>query len=230
MLQENFVGPGERKTYDVLRSQLPAAWLGVASKEIVVSAEYSREADFIVVGQSTIFVIEEKSWSGRIDGDDSWWFVRGTPRTSPLNQVEGVAKTLAGQMKDTFPAFRNEGRLVVGVVILSSEDVTINFNENEHRRDRVLFLDEAAERLIELGSDRRNPFVSVSRDSVAKRLGRLQTRQVPKEIGSYHIEETLPTTGIFRNWRATQVHTGEERLLRAVTVKGFRTEQAHHLT
>jgi hypothetical protein len=225
MLQDNFVGPGERKTYEALRKGLPPSWVGVASKEIVVRSDYSCEADFIIVGENTIFVIEEKSWSGDIHGDDSWWYLRGTPRSSPLNQVEGVAKALAGQIRDSFSALRNETRLVVGVVILSSPDVSLTLNKYEHRRNKVLFLHDAAERLVELDSARRNPFVAVSRDSIAQRLGRLQTRQVPKEIGGYRIEETLPPTGIFKNWRATHQLTGEERLLRAVTVRHTRTDQ-----
>ena len=225
MLQDNFVGPGERKTYDVLRKGLPPSWFGVASKEIVVSSDYSREADFIVVGDNTIFVIEEKSWSGKIHGDDSWWYVRGTPRSSPLNQVEGVVKALAGQIRETFSALRNEARLVVGVVVLSSPDVSLTLNENEHRRNKVLLLRDAAERLVELDSGKRSPFVAVSRNSIAQRLGRLQARQVPKEIGGYRIEETLPVTGIFKNWRATHQITGEERVLRAVALRHTRTDQ-----
>jgi hypothetical protein len=71
MLKTGFVGPGEKLTCDHLSAHLPRDWFGVALKEVVASANYVREADFIIVGKSTVFVIEEKHWHGRIHvGED----------------------------------------------------------------------------------------------------------------------------------------------------------------
>src|SRR5687767_14827060 len=65
-----FIGPGEKAAAAYLEEFLPDGWLVVCNKEIVRRTGTVREADFIIVGTTTVFVVEEKSWTGRIVGND----------------------------------------------------------------------------------------------------------------------------------------------------------------
>src|SRR5271157_2538763 len=118
MLKSGFVSPGERQTYKYLTSHLSDDWYGFALKEILVRDNYVREADFVLVGQNSICVLEEKHWGGSIWGDDTRWYFAGDSELSPLNQAEEVARIIAGRLKSAFPSLAT--RLVHGFVVLSN--------------------------------------------------------------------------------------------------------------
>ena len=59
-----FATEGERHVAKVLQ-QLPSDWTVICNK-ILPSGDRSYEIDFIVVGRRWVFLLDEKSWRGKI--------------------------------------------------------------------------------------------------------------------------------------------------------------------
>jgi len=218
MLKFGFVGPGERETYRYLTNHLSDDWYGFALKEILVREDYVREADFVLVGQNSICVLEEKHWGGSIWGDDTRWYFDRDCELSPLNQVDDVARIIAGRLKDTFPSLAT--RLVQGFVVLSNPEARLTLHKNELRAAKVLHLESCIQRLDAFDSCQQHPFHTVSRDSVLGFFGRLRDRQTPTRINIYDVLESLSPIGPYRNWIAKHRASGQLRLLRAVPSSG----------
>src|SRR5579875_510284 len=86
---------GERRAAEVLRT-LPEQWIVVANKVLPASQGRSFEIDFIVIGDRTVFAIDEKSWTGRIHGSDQIWVREdGSSERSPLSKIDYVARIVA---------------------------------------------------------------------------------------------------------------------------------------
>jgi serine/threonine protein kinase len=222
-LKSGFVGPGEKLTYEHLSRHLPEDWFGVALKEVVAKPTYVREADFILVGRSTVFVLEEKHWQGRIRGDENWWFLGTEVRRSPLAQASEVARLTAMRLKEKFPSLRDEW-LVEPFVILSSPHINLQLSLDEKRCEQITTLQESVATLQRFDGRRRSPFVNVTRQSVAQFLGSLPGRRVPERILLYDIIESLPPTGPFKNWRARHSTLGDERTLRVIAIPNGNTK------
>src|SRR3990170_6879042 len=91
-----FVGRGEETAAAYLEAQLPGAWSIICNKELVDPCGSTREVDFIIVAQHTVFLVEEKSWSGAIHGNENGWVLRsGESYLDPLGKVEYLARRLA---------------------------------------------------------------------------------------------------------------------------------------
>src|SRR6266571_5205598 len=104
-----FVTDGERQAGEVLR-QLPDSWLVICNKILPTINGRSFEIDFIVVGKRWIFVLDEKSWRGKIRGTDEQWVrADGSAEHSPLSKADYVAKVLAGHLGWKIPALKNNG-------------------------------------------------------------------------------------------------------------------------
>lgn len=94
----SFATEGERMAAEVLR-QLPASWLIICNKTLPLPNGRSYEMDFIVVGKRWVFLLDEKSWRGKIIGNEEQWVrVDGTSERSPLAKADYVAKILAGRL------------------------------------------------------------------------------------------------------------------------------------
>ena len=75
------------------------SWLVICNKTLSTSAIRSFEMDFIVVGKRWVFLLDEKSWRGKIVGNDEQWVrADGSSERSPLAKVDYVAKVLAGRV------------------------------------------------------------------------------------------------------------------------------------
>lgn len=217
LLKRGFVGPGESKTHEYLSKHLPQSWTGVALKEVVSNADYVREADFILVGDRSILVLEEKSWTGRLHCNENWWRVGSTVRHSPVNQASEVARILAMRLKEKFPSFSSHW-ISDPFVILSADNVELRMSQDEKRSDRVLLLKDAPDALQQFDRTRRSPFFAVDRNTVSEFLGFLPPRRMPASINVYQLEESLAPTGVFRNWRAVHSLLGEDRILRVASI------------
>src|SRR5690349_4549135 len=101
----DYATEGERRAAEELAA-LPPSWIVIANKVLPTSDGRSFEMDFVVVGDRLIFLIDEKSWRGRIHGSDQIW-VRGdgSSERSPLSKVDYVAKVLAGELRAKVPRF-----------------------------------------------------------------------------------------------------------------------------
>ncbi|MBA2669914.1 MAG: protein kinase [Gemmatimonadetes bacterium] len=222
----DFVGPGEQRAAALLEQALPASWVVICNKELVNPDRSVREVDFIVVAERAVFVLEEKSWSGPIHGNENGWVLRGSESfASPLRTAEYVAKRLAGYLRGNVPMLRDRltSHFVHPRVLLSSEQARLFVHEP--RVGHVLRLDECAEQLQR--DDRLQPesgSIKPFRDRSIDLLTKLANRPaIPREIRDYKVLEVLPPHNSIRAFRAQDVD-GSERVLKLVPIPG--TENA----
>ena len=90
----SFATEGERRAAEEL-AKLPASWMVICNKSLPTHNERSYEMDFIVVGKRWVFLLDEKSWRGKIVGNDEQWVrADGSSERSPLAKVDYVANWL----------------------------------------------------------------------------------------------------------------------------------------
>lgn len=219
VLAGEFVGPGEERSARYLEQKLPENWLIICNKELLNRDGSVREVDFIIVGYHAIFVVEEKSWTGPIHGNENGWVLRsGESHASPLRNADANARRLAGMLRSTVPGLASAlaGRHhVFGRVLLSSNDVQV-FVHDPRKHDGVLRLDGIEEELQRF--DRLQNAVSIGpfRTKIVERLTALPDRpKVPRQIGLYQVLEPVSTVGPIRAFRARHAD-GTERILKLV--------------
>lgn len=187
----DFSGPNERAVAELLAKELPADWVLICNKQIQ-QGNYSRETDFICIGKRTVFVIEEKGWSGLIQGTENGWLVHGELRKSPINQCEMSAKMLAGVLKNRNHRLNEYGStLVIGIVIMSGASAQLNISDSRVKM-RVFLKADAVRELTRLDRERETPILENVRKDIEGQLTRLPARpKIPESIGSYAIIEGL---------------------------------------
>ncbi|MGB8346526.1 MAG: nuclease-related domain-containing protein, partial [Ktedonobacteraceae bacterium] len=115
----DFATEGEKRAAEILK-QLPKSWLVICNKTLPTRNGRSYEMDFVVVGNRQVFLIDEKSWRGKIHGNEEQWVrADGSAERSPLAKVDYVTKVLAGLLKDRVPTLRIGEHFVRGGVLLS---------------------------------------------------------------------------------------------------------------
>ncbi len=115
------VNAGEKRLIDYLQNNLPADYWIVPNGEyasknpqgLVTSNEY----DCIVVAPHAIYHIENKDWSGYLQGDDHAWFVNGAERKNPFVAAERKTRILASMLRSHNPMWG--GAFVQTAVTLS---------------------------------------------------------------------------------------------------------------
>src|SRR6266536_3059003 len=68
----DFATSGEQQVAQELE-KLPDHWIIICNKTLVATNGRSFEIDLIVIGNQWVFLLDEKSWRGRIRGDDMQW-------------------------------------------------------------------------------------------------------------------------------------------------------------
>src|SRR5258708_18700603 len=115
----SFATEGERRAAEAL-AQLPASWMVICNKSLPMLNGRSYELDFIVVGKRWVFLLDEKSWRGKIVGNDEQWVrADGSSERSPLAKVDYVAKLLAGRIGWIVPPLKSGWYFVRSGVLLS---------------------------------------------------------------------------------------------------------------
>jgi serine/threonine protein kinase len=215
-----FVGPGEEAAAAYLERELPDSWIVIANKELVGREGGSREVDFIVVGTHSIFVIEEKSWSGPLHGNDNGWVLpSGESFASPLRNVDGLSRRLAGMLRSNVALLRDavENRhFVFGRVLLSSPRAQL-YVHDARASEQVLRL-EGCEQELERWDRLQGSVASIAkfRKLIAARLTGLSDRpKIPRQVSSYDVVEFLPSNGPIRVLRARH-RDGSERILKLI--------------
>lgn len=208
-----FVTEGEKQAADLLR-RLPADWIVIANKTIVRDSARSYEVDFVVIGSNWIFVIDEKSWWGKIEGNkQNWTLSSGEIRPNPLNKVEMICKILADEVKAGVPELKDAPKFCRGAILLSLTDQSPDIND-PRASDAVYIRGNILKRLPEVDSIGGSTGIGMQRAAIEKVLGGLEDRTVlPSEIGAYHIEEELPGRPGCRILRATIQRTEERTLM-----------------
>src|ERR1700761_175107 len=145
----DFQGPGEQKTAEALAHELPGAWFVIAGRKL--SGARHDDLDLIVVGERTVFIVEEKAWGPRVKVGDQFWMVKGEERRNPLDRVNHLARVLAGQFRDRVPGYASalRGRRIVHAAIVLSHDTVEVVTDASHAEDEpVLRLADAPRWLL----------------------------------------------------------------------------------
>jgi len=209
-----FITQGEQNTAFHLRDHLPKEWAVVSNKILVMPNRSTREVDLIVIGEHRVFVIDEKGFRGRIHGNDSYWVLDSQESlTSPLNNMEMVARKVAGYLRDQVPGLAHTvlAPFVIPMVILSDESATILIQEP--RRDQIVTLQEAVQTLKVMDRRGREESVGPFRNLIMDRLRVLPPRpSLPRSINTYRIEEELTAGPHYRSFLAEHDTGGKRRL------------------
>jgi serine/threonine protein kinase len=214
----DYVGPGERLTAAYLETHLPEDWVVICNKELVAPDGTTKETDFIIVGGNVIYVVEEKHWSGRIDGDDRRWYPAFGPVRSPISVVLSSVRRMAGIIQDTVPGVRDRltGIYVFGRVILSHPDVDLRVEEP--RVAEVVLLLDGCEDSLESFDAAQPAGLSIGpyREEIIRTLESMHDRpDIPAKVNEYEVLESQGRSGLVRTVFARH-EDGTERLLRII--------------
>lgn len=208
----DFATDGEKGAAELLK-QLPKSWLVICNKTLPTKNGRSYEMDFVVIGNRRVFLIDEKSWRGKIRGNEEQWVrADGAAERSPLAKVDYVTKVLAGHLKDRVPALRiGEHFVRYGVLLSVAERPPAIYDPRA--ANGIFFPDDICQRLQSLDMQGDSDVVGQSREQIKKALVDLSNRPaIPKQISLYTIEDVIsvrPGVSLFH----AVMEGGEARLL-----------------
>lgn len=193
----DFQGPGEKKTATALSRGLPDSWYVIAGRKL--SGARRDDLDLVVVGERSVFLVEEKAWGPRIELGDQFWTVKGEERRNPLDRVNHLARVLAGQFRAQVPGYVSAirgRRIVSAAVVLSHDTVEVVAGPGHAADEPILRLADACGWLLSqdaacgTGLDR-------VREEVISFLTGLPGRDAkPERIGPYKVvQEIEPIEG-----------------------------------
>src|SRR5271165_6312447 len=211
-----FVTASEREAASRLKD-LPASWTVICNKELVTPAGDTYEVDFVIIGDHVIFVIDEKSWSGDIYGNENVWILTGgEPRRSPLQKISHVARQLAGMLRGRVPYLHEHAQkahFVVDVILLSAANCRLRVAD-PRIGTHVIRLQDALEELPRIDGESPALDMNAAGQAIRSYLTDLKNRpQFPQKINSYTVLEALPGG---RGYRAFLVQhaAGGRRILK----------------
>lgn len=207
-----FVTEGERRAAEELK-KLHSSWLVICNKTLSKSNGRSYEMDFVVVGRRWVFLIDEKSWRGRIRGDDELWIRSdGSTERSPLSKVDYLSKVLAGHLYERVPELRGGSHFVRGGILLSAADQLPQIRD-PRATTGIFLLNDVCQRLHLLDTQDGNPLVGQLHNKIRDALVNLSNRPaIPSQVGLYTIEDAITVRPGVRLFHAT-IDGGEPRLL-----------------
>jgi hypothetical protein len=144
-----FITASEREAASRLKD-LPANWTVICNKEVVTPVGDTYEVDFVIIGEHVIFVLDEKSWSGDIYGNENVWVLPGgEPRRSPLQKIGHVGRQLAGVLRGRIPYLHEHAQkahFVFDMILLSAPNCLLRVAD-PRLGTHVVRLQEALEEL-----------------------------------------------------------------------------------
>lgn len=211
-------GPGEELTAETLAQKLPSDWVLIANRSLPTKEH--DDLDLTVVGRNLIFLVEDKYWGPNLKVGPGAWIVKGSPRENPTERVSFLSRKLAGLLKSKVRNYPKRGRIVESYVVLSNPNVNVDWSEAGPESDMVVFLEEAADTLLEADS-KASASVGIARDAAIEFLDGWKTRfAVPDQIGSYKINSETAPLGRARVFAAHD-DVGNFVLLRCYPMDGW---------
>lgn len=188
----SFATEGERRAAALLQQQLPADWTIICNKILPTNDGRSFEIDFIIIAKYWIFLLDEKSWQGKIRGDDEQWIRgNGSSERSPLAKIDLVAKIFASQLGYKVTPLKQGGHYVRGGVLLSNQEVYPQIYDTRATHG-IFLLFNVGQRLQELDDQRGNFAVGQWRAKIKEELIHFANRpQVPQTINFLKIEDVI---------------------------------------
>ncbi|QBD82561.1 hypothetical protein EPA93_43970 [Ktedonosporobacter rubrisoli] len=211
----DFATSGEKQVAQELE-KLPNQWVVICNKTLATNNGRTFEIDFIVIGNHWIFLLDEKSWRGRIRGDEMQWVRHdGSAERSPLRKVDIVAKIMAGHLRShIIDLSKVEEHYVRGGVVFSALTQMPPIKDRL-ARENIFLLPQLCESLQKLDQQGGSALVRQNRHLIQKNLYDLSNRpDIPQQVNeSYQIEEAIQLRPGVRLWRATFIETQEPRHL-----------------
>ncbi len=209
-----FATSGERQVAQELET-LPNNWIVICNKTLVANnGRSSHEIDLIVIGNKWIFLLDVKSWHGRIRGDEMQWVRQdGSADRSPLRKIDYLAKIMAGHLRTRVAdLYAEEAHFVRGGIVFSALTQLPTIID-PLAKENVYLLPQLCERLLKLDQQTGSPLVKQNRHLIQKALFDLSNRSaVPQEINeAYRIEESIDLRPGVRLWRAIFIDSNEPR-------------------
>lgn len=103
------VNAGEERLLKFLEVNLPDNYYIVSNVEFANSTPQGQvqylEYDCLVVTPHALYHIENKDWSGRLEGDDTTWYLNESEKPNPLKTVRFKTSVLASKLKAHNPSW-----------------------------------------------------------------------------------------------------------------------------
>ncbi|MBV5312764.1 MAG: protein kinase [Prolixibacteraceae bacterium] len=103
------VNAGEERLLKFLEVNLPDDFYIISNIEFANVTPNGQvqylEYDCIVVTPHSLYNIENKDWSGRLEGDDTTWYLNDSEKPNPLKTVRFKTSVLASKLKATNPSW-----------------------------------------------------------------------------------------------------------------------------
>jgi hypothetical protein len=215
----SFVTAGEERTARELQ-KLPADWIVICNKMLETGDGRSYEVDFIVVADNSVFLLDDKAWSGKIRVTDQEWVREddGWSEGNVLHKAEYIAKLLANRLRKTIPQLKKERRYFVhGGVVLSSARELPQTTDGSTATGAIFLLSQVCQGLLDLDQDPKAsyPIIKQVREQIRKRLYDLSARpEIPAHINNiYTIEDATSVRPGVRLLRAKLIGWNEPRNL-----------------
>jgi hypothetical protein len=123
---------GEEKALKYLEASLPEDWAVIGNVQ-VISGRVSREIDAVVLGSHCAWVIDAKSFRGKVIGDEhSWVLSDGSVRERVLDNVIHAASFVKGKLSRSSSSFRTTW--VESLVLLTEDDVDLSVKDGRISR------------------------------------------------------------------------------------------------
>jgi serine/threonine protein kinase len=216
----------ERQALRFLIEGLPSGYTVYGNAWLVERSGVIFELDAVVVAPHAVYVVEIKSYRGRIEGTDHDWYVP-YPVPSPLKLNRVTAQALKTQLKrESFEA----GQLwVEGLVFLSATtDIGVRgpaSRDRIHTRKTILAaLQDPA--LVDRLSGRRSLVdTSTAEKDLLRLLTGVQSGPKPvRRVREYEIIETLAHHETFTELLGRNSLSGVERVLRIYSIPPLATD------
>jgi len=210
-----FITASERQAAKKLQD-LPDNWIVICNKELVSPSGVTYEIDFVILADHLVFVIDEKSWSGEIYGNENIWVLPNREsRRSPLQKIGHVARQLAGWLRGRVPYLFERAQSVhfVHDMILLSSEAQLRIAD-PRVGSHVVRLTDALEELPRLDHENQRFDLTPARSAILTALTDLKNRpKFPQTINAYKVKEVLPSGRGCRVF-LVQHRDGSERLLK----------------
>lgn len=216
----------ERQALRFLVEGLPANYTVYGNAWLVERTGVVYELDAIVVAPHAIFVIEIKSYRGRIEGtDNDWWLPEKIRSPLKLNRI--TSQVLKSHLKNA--SFQAGQVWTEGLVFLSATtDVGVRgpgSNDRVHTRKTILVALQDEALIDRLSQGRaRTPTSLAERELLELFTGAQSGPRPVRRVREYEVVETLDHHDTFTELLGRNTLSGAERLLRIYSTPPLATQ------
>lgn len=215
----SFGGRGEKPTAEHLASVLPENWWVFCNRKLPTST--NDDLDIVIVGDNTVFVVEEKSWGPTVViGSHLWTVVKSwgesDERANAFTSISIKAKKAATWLKTAIPPLQKSKRYVtVPIVILSHPDINVLKKPGYEIPNHIFTVAESKKFLEFLDGNNSDGNLSENRENVIATILDLESSdQELSKIGNYKVLQELDSQKGVRVFEAEHTATGEISFLK----------------